>query len=101
MPNRSNTRGGQSGLIWTAVVANLPHNTSAGFHPYWWAARPMGTARGAPQVRVAHASGQWTSDPIKGTFAGGPSYYSTNEQADVLIGIGWRIRRGDWLLGLE
>jgi putative transposase len=22
------------------LVGNLPHNTSAGFHPYWWAAGP-------------------------------------------------------------
>jgi hypothetical protein len=48
----------------------------------------VGRLRVSPEVRYTY----WTSAPINGTFADGPSYYSTQEQVDVLIGIGWRIR---------
>jgi hypothetical protein len=48
----------------------------------------VGRLRVSPEARYTH----WTSTPINGTFADGPSYYSTQEQVDVLIGIGWKIR---------
>jgi hypothetical protein len=47
----------------------------------------LGRLRMSPEARYTH----WTSTPIYGTFGDGPSYYSTQEQVDVLIGIGWRI----------
>jgi hypothetical protein len=47
----------------------------------------VGRLRLSPEVRYTH----WTSTPINGTFGDGPSYYGTQEQVDVLIGIGWRI----------
>jgi len=48
----------------------------------------VGRLRVSPEARYTH----WTSTPINGTFSDGPSYYSTQEQVDILIGIGWRIR---------
>jgi Outer membrane protein beta-barrel domain len=48
----------------------------------------VGRLRVAPEARYMH----WTSTPISGTFSDGPSYYSTQEQVDILIGIGWKIR---------
>lgn len=47
----------------------------------------LGRLRFSPEVRYTH----WTSTPINGYFSDGPSYYSTQEQVDVLIGIGWKI----------
>jgi hypothetical protein len=47
----------------------------------------VGRLRLSPQVRYTH----WTSTPINVSFGDGPTYYSTQEQADVLIGIGWRV----------
>jgi hypothetical protein len=48
----------------------------------------VGRLRVSPELRYTH----WTSAPINGFFGDGPSYYSTQEQVDVSIGIGWRIR---------
>jgi hypothetical protein len=48
----------------------------------------MGRLRLSPEARYTH----WTSTPISGTFGDGPSFYSTQEQVDILIGIGWKIR---------
>jgi hypothetical protein len=48
----------------------------------------VGRLRVSPEVRYTH----WTSTPINGFFSDGPSYSSTQEQVDVLIGIGWKIR---------
>ena len=48
----------------------------------------VGRLRLSPEVRYTH----WTSTPINVTFSDGPSFQSTQEQVDVLIGIGWRIR---------
>jgi hypothetical protein len=48
----------------------------------------VGRLRVSPELRYTH----WTSTPINGFFSDGPSYYSTQEQVDVLIGIGWKIR---------
>jgi hypothetical protein len=49
----------------------------------------VGRLRLSPEVRYTH----WTSAPIGGTFGDGPSYYGTQEQVDVLLGIGWRVRQ--------
>jgi len=48
----------------------------------------VGRLRLSPEVRYMH----WTSAPINGSFGDGQSFYSAQEQVDVLIGIGWRIR---------
>jgi hypothetical protein len=48
----------------------------------------VGRLRVSPEVRYTH----WTSTPINGSFGDGPSYSSTQEQVDVLIGIGWKVR---------
>jgi hypothetical protein len=48
----------------------------------------LGRLRLSPEVRYTH----WTNTPIDVTFADGPSFRSTQEQLDVLIGIGWRFR---------
>ncbi len=48
----------------------------------------VGRLRLSPEVRYTY----WTSTPINGTFGNGPAYFSTQNQVDVLIGIGWKIR---------
>jgi hypothetical protein len=48
----------------------------------------VGRLRVSPEARYTH----WTSTPISGTFSDGPSFYSTQEQVDILVGIGWKIR---------
>jgi hypothetical protein len=48
----------------------------------------LSIGRVSPEVSYTH----WTSTPINGSFADGPSYSSTQEQVDVSVGIGWKIR---------
>jgi hypothetical protein len=47
----------------------------------------VGRLQLSPQVRYTH----WGSTPIYGFFGDGPSYQSTQEQVDVLIGIRWKV----------
>ena len=47
----------------------------------------IGRLRLSPEVRYTH----WMSTPIYGYFGDGPSYSSTQNQADVLVGIGWKL----------
>jgi hypothetical protein len=42
----------------------------------------------SPSLRYTH----WNKPAISGYFGDGPSWQSTQEQADVLVSIGWRIR---------
>jgi opacity protein-like surface antigen len=48
----------------------------------------VGRLRLSPEVRYTH----WTSTPINGSFSDGASYHSTQEQVDVMLGVGWRVR---------
>ena len=48
----------------------------------------LGPLRLAPEVRYTH----WTTTPINVSFGDGPSFSSTQEQLDVLIGIGFNLR---------
>lgn len=43
-----------------------------------------------PEVRYTH----WNRQAIYGSFADGPSYGSSQNQLDILLGIGWRIGMG-------
>jgi hypothetical protein len=47
----------------------------------------LGRLRLSPEVRYTH----WRGTPIQGAFADGPSYGSSQDQVDVLVGIGWKI----------
>jgi hypothetical protein len=42
----------------------------------------------SPEIRYTH----WTSTPINVSFGDGPSFQSTQEQVDILVGIGWKLR---------
>lgn len=48
----------------------------------------IGRLRLSPEVRYTY----WTSQPLSGYFGDGPSYGSTQQQFDVLVGIGWKFR---------
>lgn len=48
----------------------------------------LGPLRLAPEVRYTH----WTTTPINVSFGDGPSFASSQEQIDVLIGVFWKIR---------
>jgi hypothetical protein len=47
----------------------------------------LGPLRISPEVRYTH----WTSTPINETFANGPTIHSTQQQADILVGIAWKV----------
>jgi hypothetical protein len=47
----------------------------------------LGPLRISPEVRYTH----WTSTPINETFADGPTIHSTQEQADILVGLAWKV----------
>ena len=49
----------------------------------------LGRLRLAPELRYTH----WNNPAITGTYADGPSYQSTQDQVDVLVGISWRLSR--------
>ena len=49
-----------------------------------------GRLRFAPEIRYTH----WNREVIQGSFADGPSYGSTQNQLDILLGISWRVRTG-------
>jgi hypothetical protein len=71
-----------------SAVAKTNWNSSFGIVTGGGVQFGMGRLRLSPEVRYTH----WTSTPINGTFGDGPSYRGTQEQVDVLIGIGWRVR---------
>jgi hypothetical protein len=48
----------------------------------------IGRLRLSPGVRYTH----WNNTPITGTFGNGPSWQSTQNQVDILVGIEWKIR---------
>lgn len=48
----------------------------------------IGRLRLSPGVRYTH----WNNTPIVGTFGNGPSWESTQNQVDILVGIKWKIR---------
>jgi opacity protein-like surface antigen len=48
----------------------------------------IGRLRLSPGVRYTH----WNNTPIMGTYVEGPGFESTQNQVDVLVGIGWKIR---------
>jgi hypothetical protein len=48
----------------------------------------IGRLRLSPGVRYTH----WNNTPIVGTFGNGPSWESTQNQVDILVGIEWKIR---------
>jgi len=47
----------------------------------------FGRLRLSPEVRYTH----WMSTPVSGFSLDGHSYGSTQNQADVLVGIGWKL----------
>jgi outer membrane receptor protein involved in Fe transport len=47
-----------------------------------------GRLRLSPGVRYTH----WNNTPIAGTFGNGPSWQSTQNEVDILVGIEWKIR---------
>jgi len=47
----------------------------------------LGRLQVAPEVRYTH----WNRQAISGGFADGPGYGSTQNQLDILLGIGWRV----------
>lgn len=48
----------------------------------------MGRLRLAPVVRYTH----WNNAAVSGYYGDGPSWQSTQNQVDALLGIGWKIR---------
>jgi hypothetical protein len=48
----------------------------------------LGRLRLSPQVRYTH----WNNAAVSGYYSDGPSYQSTQNQVDVLLGIGWKVR---------
>jgi outer membrane receptor protein involved in Fe transport len=48
----------------------------------------IGRLRLSPGVRYTH----WNNTPITGVYSNGPSFESTQNQADILVGIEWKIR---------
>jgi hypothetical protein len=49
----------------------------------------FGRLRLSPEIRYTH----WNHPAISGFYGNGPSYQSTQDQVDVLVGIGWRVSR--------
>jgi hypothetical protein len=48
----------------------------------------IGRLRLSPGVRYTH----WNNTPITGVYSNGPSFESTQNQVDILVGIEWKIR---------
>lgn len=48
----------------------------------------IGRLRLSPGVRYTH----WNNTPITGYYSNGPSWESTQNQVDILVGIEWKIR---------
>ncbi len=48
-----------------------------------------GRLRFAPEVRYTH----WNRQAISGNFADGPSYGSSQNQLDILLGVTWQVRQ--------
>lgn len=48
----------------------------------------IGSLRLSPGVRYTH----WNNTPITGSYSNGPSWISTQNQIDLLLGIGWKLR---------
>jgi hypothetical protein len=48
----------------------------------------IGRLRLSPGVRYTH----WNNTPITGVYGDGPSWESTQNQVDILVGIAWSIR---------
>jgi len=48
----------------------------------------LGRLRLSPQVRYTH----WNNAAAYGNYPDGPLYQSTQNQVDVLLGIGWKVR---------
>ncbi len=48
----------------------------------------IGRLRLSPGIRYTH----WNNTPIMGTYVNGPSFESTQNQVDILVGIEWKIR---------
>jgi outer membrane receptor protein involved in Fe transport len=48
----------------------------------------LGRLRLSPGVRYTH----WNNTPITGVYSNGPSWESTQNQVDILVGIQWNIR---------
>jgi hypothetical protein len=49
----------------------------------------VGKLQFAPEVRYIH----WNQQALYGYFGDGPSYGSTQDEVDILLGIRWRIRK--------
>lgn len=47
----------------------------------------VGSLRLAPQVRYTH----WNNAPIAFSFADGPSFSNSQDEVNVLLGIGWKV----------
>jgi hypothetical protein len=48
----------------------------------------LGRLRFSPEGRYTH----WNNRPVNGVILDNPPFYSTRNQFDVLVGIGWRLR---------
>jgi hypothetical protein len=49
---------------------------------------PFDSLRVAPELRYTH----WNGPVISGTSADGPSYTTSQNQVDILLGFRWRVR---------
>jgi hypothetical protein len=47
----------------------------------------IGRLRLSPEARYTY----WNNTPILGVYGDGPSFYSTQNQFDVLVGVGWKV----------
>jgi hypothetical protein len=70
------------------TVVNTNFSASLGFVAGGGVRMGVGRLRVSPEVRYTY----WNNMPLSGYFGDGPSYGSTQNQFDVMVGIGWRLR---------
>jgi len=77
---------GQTTISTSTVATNW--DTSIGFVAGVGVQFGVGRLRFSPEGRYTY----WNNRPVNGVILDNPPFYSTRNQFDVLVGIGWRLR---------